>query len=135
MNWEAIFTFLLNWGAGFAVGWWAASKVMQRAFQHILEKGEVTDAQLHKAADELGFDIDEFFEGVEEPTTHLRIEQHSNSFCAYNVETNQFLTQADTAKELVDNIIKLSPQGHYNIAPEDGLELVQKELDKMTEPS
>jgi len=135
MNWEAVFNFVFTWGSGFVVGWWLAGRASQEAMKRILENAGVTQSQLKQAALNMGMDPEQVEEHFEEDdqVIHIRIEKHGKQFLVYQMETDQFLTQATTAKKVISNLKNLNPTTAvtYNIAPEDGLKYIEKELDKL----
>jgi uncharacterized protein YneF (UPF0154 family) len=138
---EWLINFILTWGSGFAVGWWAASKASQAAMKNILENAGVTERQLKQAAINMGMDMEEVREHFDdedgETVISIRVEKHGKQLLAYQMETDQFLTQATTAKRLIDQLGEMSGERSitYNIDPNDGLKYLQKELDKRAERS
>jgi len=108
--------------------------------KRILENAGVTEKQLKTAAINMGMDEDtiaEHFDVESELEISIRVEKVGRQLLAYRMETDQFLTQATTAKRLIDQLSEMSGDRGitYNIAPEDGLKYLQKELDKRAERS
>jgi len=102
--------------------------------KRILENVGVTPEQLKTAAINMGMDpeqIEQHFE-EDEDVIQIRIEKVGRQLLVYRMETDQFITQATTAKRLLNQLAELAGDGKttYNIGPEDGLKYIKKELDK-----
>ena len=85
-----------------------------------------------KVNDEMGKILDQAAEAVEEANNKIeilaRVELHGDTFYAYNKETNEFMAQGRTLKEIKEHMFKRYDRTKYNVMadPESDADVLKK---------
>ena len=85
-----------------------------------------------KVNDEMGKILDQAAEAVEEANNKIeilaRVELHGDTFYAYNKETNEFMAQGRTLKEIKEHMFKRYDKTKYNVMadPESDADVLKK---------
>jgi hypothetical protein len=87
---------------GVFYGWGLRERHAQRKLDHLLDKFE------HAVQEE-----------VNESLIKIKIESHSGMFYVFNQETDEFMGQAKTRKELEDVLAKRYPDKRFMATPEN----------------
>ena len=85
-----------------------------------------------KVNDEMGKILDQAVEAAEEASSKIeilaRVELHGDTFYAYNKETNEFMAQGKTLKEIKEHMFKRYDKTKYNVMadPESDADVLKK---------
>lgn len=86
---------------GFAMGWVTREEMAKRRVDRLMEQ--------------LGEDLQQ----VAQDLINIKIEQHSGVYYVFNKETDEFMAQAPTRKELEDALAKRYPDKRFAATPEN----------------
>ena len=82
--------------------------------------------------DEMGKILDQAVEAAEEANSKIeilaRVELHGDTFYAYNKETNEFMAQGRTLKEIKEHMFKRYDKTKYNVVadPHNDADVLEK---------
>ena len=85
-----------------------------------------------KVNDEMGKILDQAVEAAEEASSKIeilaRVELHGDTFYAYNKETNEFMAQGRTLKEIKEHMFKRYDKDKYNVVadPHNDADVLEK---------
>ena len=85
-----------------------------------------------KVNNEMGKILDQAVEAAEEANSKIeilaRVELHGDTFYAYNKETNEFMAQGRTLKEIKEHMFKRYDKTKYNVMvdPESDADVLKK---------
>jgi hypothetical protein len=102
---DTFFTLFAVFAVGFIVGW-----VMRE---------ELAKRRIDKLMEQLGGDL----EALEEDRIHIKIEHENGIYYVYNGDTNEFMGQGSTRKELEEGLAKRFPDKMFAAQPSNLKEL------------
>lgn len=103
-------TYIVVWVLGAVYGWYArerhAKRTIDRFVSHLEEEVE---------------------KEIDDSVIHISIEKHNGTFFVYKKETNEFMGQGTTRKELEQNLAKRFPEKKF-AADKDNLRILNESL-------
>jgi acyl transferase domain-containing protein len=119
-----IFLIILAVALGFVIGWRVNEHIHQSILTDLLQRAGVTAEDLEKAIDKLSTEIDE----TPDSTTkvYVRVERVNEQIFMFRKDTNEFLAQGTTARDLLDALTKRFKDMEFTVTKEDGAELLKE---------
>jgi hypothetical protein len=121
-----IFLIILAVALGFVIGWRVNEHIHQSILTDILKRAGVTAEDLEKALDKLSTEIDEDVTALTSAKVYVRVERVNDQIFMFRKDTNEFLAQGTTAKDLLDALTKRFKDMEFTVTKEDGAELLKE---------
>jgi len=86
---------------GFILGWVLREELAKRRVDYIMKQ------------------LDQDLGEIEDELINIKIEQHSGQYYVFNKETDEFMAQAPTRKELEDSLASRFPDTRFAATPEN----------------
>jgi predicted component of viral defense system (DUF524 family) len=120
-----IFLIILAVALGFVIGWRVNEHIHQSILTDILKRAGVTAEDLEKALDKLSTEIDES-PAADTTKVYVRVERVNEQIFMFRKDTNEFLAQGTTARDLLDALTKRFKDMEFTVTKEDGAELLKE---------
>jgi hypothetical protein len=120
-----IFLIILAVALGFVIGWRVNEHIHQSILTDILKRAGVTAEDLEKALDKLSTELDET-PGSDTAKVYVRVERVNDQIFMFRKDTNEFLAQGTTARDLLDALTKRFKDMEFTVTKEDGAELLKE---------
>jgi hypothetical protein len=120
-----IFLIILAVALGFVIGWRVNEHIHQSILTDLLQRAGVTAEDLEKALDKLSTEIDES-PAADTTKVYVRVERVNEQIFMFRKDTNEFLEQGTTARDLLDALTKRFKDMEFTVTKEDGAELLKE---------
>jgi hypothetical protein len=120
-----IFLIILAVALGFVIGWRVNEHIHQSILTDLLKRAGVTAEDLEKALDKLSTEIDES-PASNTTKVYVRVERVNEQIFMFRKDTNEFLAQGTTARDLLDALTKRFKDMEFTVTKEDGAELLKE---------
>ena len=120
-----IFLIILAVALGFVIGWRVNEHIHQSILTDLLQRAGVTAEDLEKALDKLSTEIDES-PASNTTKVYVRVERVNEQIFMFRKDTNEFLAQGTTARDLLDALTKRFKDMEFTVTKEDGAELLKE---------
>ena len=121
-----IFLIILAVALGFVIGWRVNEHIHQSILTDLLKRAGVTAEDLEKALDKLSTEIDEDVTALTSAKVYVRVERVNDQIFMFRKDTNEFLAQGTTARDLLDALTKRFKDMEFTVTKEDGAELLKE---------
>jgi hypothetical protein len=120
-----IFLIILAVALGFVIGWRVNEHIHQSILTDLLQRAGVTAEDLEKALDKLSTEIDQP-PASNTTKVYVRVERVNEQIFMFRKDTNEFLAQGTTARDLLDALTKRFKDMEFTVTKEDGAELLKE---------